>query len=308
MQEQQFLYYFYAARQAIEQQNYPRALQLLDFCHDINPDDGIVNDHLGVIFASLGQKEKAGAYFAKAFEQAPSECGTHYQNYLLDKKEWKKALKVQDKLDAVNGYDATSALNRYQIYLGMGKGNKAVAEIDRYLSTDPQSLNFLLFRADIYAQMEDYEKVFDMCMRIADLYPLSGQEYELIRKSACCTYYVSAIYTIKADSLMSVDEIPEAIQRYEIALYLMPQNMRALNNYAYGLATHNGDLTKAEKMSAATIKAEPDNPVYLDTYAWILHLKGQDTLALFYLRKALENTKEPEVRKVIEEHMTEINR
>ena len=33
-QEQQFLYYFYAARHAIEQQNYDRAYVLLNFCHD----------------------------------------------------------------------------------------------------------------------------------------------------------------------------------------------------------------------------------------------------------------------------------
>jgi tetratricopeptide (TPR) repeat protein len=32
--------------------------------------------------------------------------------------------------------------------------------------------------------------------------------------------------------------------------------------------------------------AEPDNPTYLDTYAWILHKAGKYELALKYIEKA----------------------
>ena len=41
-------------------------------------------------------------------------------------------------------------------------------------------------------------------------------------------------------------------------------------------------------MSEQTIRENPNYPVYLDTYGWILHLKGQDELAKFYLNKALD--------------------
>ena len=40
-------------------------------------------------------------------------------------------------------------------------------------------------------------------------------------------------------------------------------------------------------MSALTVKAEPDNPTYLDTYAWILHLQGKDSEAKPYLKHAM---------------------
>ena len=90
---------------------------------------------------------------------------------------------------------------------------------------------------------------------------------------------------------------------YEGILEIDPYNLTVLNNYAYLLATKGGDLTKAEQMSQLTIREEPNNPVYLDTYGWIMHLKGQDELALFYLNKALwhadERTK-AEVEKHIE--------
>ena len=32
-------------------------------------------------------------------------------------------------------------------------------------------------------------------------------------------------------------------------------------------------------MSRRTVEKEPDNPTYLDTYAWILHLMGKDAEA-----------------------------
>ena len=69
---------------------------------------------------------------------------------------------------------------------------------------------------------------------------------------------------------------------------LSPDNLSILNNYAWTLAISGGDLKKAEKMSQRTIQKEAGNATYLDTYAWILHLQGQNTLAMFYIKKALD--------------------
>ena len=305
-QEQQFLYYFYAARHAIEQQNYDRAYVLLNFCHDINPNDPFVNDHIGVLLSSYKLKDTAAEYFAKAYEASPSECNEHYLDYLLDKEQWKKALKVQDKVDALNGFTATSALNRYRIYLGLNKGKQAVAEIDRYLEQDPESINFLLFRADIHVHLGEDQQVFNIAQRITKLLPLSVTEYEMIKAVPYCAYYVSHLMTYDADSLVHLGQLEKAYMDYEIAMYLWPKNMTAVNNYAYSMATHGGDLSRAEKMSASTIQAEPDNAVFLDTYAWILHLKGQNTLAEFYLKKALNNAHHDEVKEVVIEHLKEV--
>jgi tetratricopeptide (TPR) repeat protein len=49
------------------------------------------------------------------------------------------------------------------------------------------------------------------------------------------------------------------------------------------------ELEKAEKMSHITILAEPDNPTYLDTYAWILYKAGKQELALEYIEKAVRS-------------------
>ena len=305
-QEQQFLYYFYAARHAIEQEDYARAYVLLDFCHAINPNDAFVNDHIGVLLSSCEQKDAAGEYFAKAYETSPSECNEHYLDYLLGKEQWKKALKVQNQVDALNGYNANSALNRYRIYLGLNKGKQAVAEIDRYLEQDPESINFLIFRADIHVHLGEEKQVFDIAQRVTKLLPQSVAEYELIKNVPLCAFYVSHLITYNADSLVSIGQLEKGYMNYEIAMYLWPKNMTAVNNYAYSMATHGGDLSRAEKMSASTIQADPDNAVFIDTYAWILYLKGQNTLAEFYLKKALDNAHDDEVKEVVIKHLKEV--
>ena len=40
-------------------------------------------------------------------------------------------------------------------------------------------------------------------------------------------------------------------------------------------------------MSRRTIELEPENPSYLDTYGWILHLLGRDAEAKPYFKKAM---------------------
>ena len=48
-------------------------------------------------------------------------------------------------------------------------------------------------------------------------------------------------------------------------------------------------LDKAEEMSYRTVKAEPNNATYLDTYAWILFEKGKYVEARIYIDQALLN-------------------
>ena len=46
-------------------------------------------------------------------------------------------------------------------------------------------------------------------------------------------------------------------------------------------------------MSYKTVKAEPDNGTYLDTYAWILFMQGRYEEAKIYIEQALKNYKTP---------------
>ena len=55
-----------------------------------------------------------------------------------------------------------------------------------------------------------------------------------------------------------------------------------------------------------TIKAEPKNATYLDTYAWILFMEGRYSEAKIYIDQALQNLEESESNDVIKEHAEKI--
>ena len=292
-QEQQFTYYWYAARQALEENNYSKALVLFEFCDAIKPNDGKTLEFLGILYHAMRQEDRAMDAFKRAFEADPRDCWYRYSSALLEEKteeamveamhvreralkenpkddelmvrlqrvyislgEWKKALKMQDQIDGVKGFDASGAVTRYRLLLTMKQPKKALATINKYLELDPTDLQFLVFRVEVLEQMKT---------KPAELYAA-----------------------------------------YDKILAIYPGHIGILNNYAYHLATHKGDLQRAERMSEQTIREEPNNAVYLDTYGWILHLKGQDELAKFYLNRALINAQNEETTKEVQKHLNAI--
>ena len=260
-QEKQFSYYWYAAKQAIEQERYADAYTLLEFCRSIKPHDGQTLTFLGIIYDGLGQKEMAIDCFRQAYEADPEGQWQRYLDWQLhqqlEAKQWNEALKTLDEIDKYKkDLDGQSAYLRFRLYLSMGKTKKGLAVLDKYLETDPDNLQFLVLRMELMEHMHASPKT---------LYAM-----------------------------------------YDKILELDPTNIMVLNNYAYFLCINKGDLQKAERMSAITIREQPNNPVYLDTYGWILHMQGKDDLALFYLQRALGYAEDGATKTEIEKHLKEV--
>lgn len=93
-----------------------------------------------------------------------------------------------------------------------------------------------------------------------------------------------------------------AFENYEKALKLNPQNLGVLNNYSYYLSLRNENLDKAERMSGITVKAEPTNPTFLDTYGWVLFKQGAYTMAKIYIENAVKYTEEEPSAEVLEHY------
>ena len=99
---------------------------------------------------------------------------------------------------------------------------------------------------------------------------------------------VSDFYAVMGDILHQKGKEQEAYAAYDSCLVWKDDNIGCLNNYAYYLSERGAQLDKAEQMSYRTIKAEPKNATYLDTYAWILFMQKRYSEAKIYIDQTLQ--------------------
>jgi tetratricopeptide (TPR) repeat protein len=117
---------------------------------------------------------------------------------------------------------------------------------------------------------------------------------------------VSDFYAVMGDILHQKGLAEAAFAAYDSCLVWKDDNVGCLNNYAYYLSERGERLSQAEEMSYKTIKAEPKNATYLDTYAWILFMQERYSEAKIYIDQALQNMEQTESNAVIIEHAGDI--
>lgn len=117
---------------------------------------------------------------------------------------------------------------------------------------------------------------------------------------------VSDFYGLMGDILHQKGDNKGAYAAYDKCLEWKADNIACLNNYAYYLSVDNRDLSKAEGMSYKTVKAEPNNATYLDTYAWILFQQQRYAEAKTYIDMAIKNDTDTVASPTIIEHAGDI--
>ena len=100
-------------------------------------------------------------------------------------------------------------------------------------------------------------------------------------------HLVSNVFGVLGDIYYQQEKEQEAFAAYDSALVYKDDNIMCLNNYAYYLSLKGEQLDRAEEMSYRTIRQEPDNITYLDTYAWILFMKQDYAHARTYMDKVV---------------------
>ena len=146
------------------------------------------------------------------------------------------------------------------------------------LQYNPEAMEFYYYLGLAYYQKEETDKALDVFQK--------GVK-QVNEKSDKQT--VSDFYAILGDIYHTKQMQAEAYAAYDSSLVYNPNNIGTLNNYAYYLSVEKKQLDKAEEMSYRTVKAEPENYTYLDTYAWILFEKERYTEARIYIEQAMKN-------------------
>ena len=177
------------------------------------------------------------------------------------------------------------------------KWNEVVDLCDKGIQYTPEELTYYYFMALAYIQQDKDQKAYETCKR-------GLNEIDLNKADEPERNMASDMYGIIGDMSYTNQNYDEAFSAYEKAITIYPDNIQVLNNYAYYLSQQNTQLDHAAEMSLRTLKEEPTNATYLDTYAWILFLQKRYDEAKAYVDLTLQNSKNPD--KVLLEHAGDI--
>lgn len=177
------------------------------------------------------------------------------------------------------------------------KWNEVVDLCDKGIQYTPEELTYYYFMALAYIQQDEDQKAYEACKR-------GLNEIDLNKADEPERNMASDMYGIIGDMSYTANNYDEAFSAYEKAITIYPDNIQVLNNYAYYLSQQNTQLDHAAEMSLRTLKEEPTNATYLDTYAWILFLQKRYDEAKAYVDLTLQNSKNPD--KVLLEHAGDI--
>lgn len=198
--------------------------------------------------------------------------------YLLTKKMEKEAVPVLHQILELDPENKPARLQLLSYAIRDNNLDDVIRIAKPALEYNPESLEFYYYLGIAYHQKGETDEALDVFTKGVK------QINEKSDKGV-----VSDFYAILGDLYHSKEMHAEAYAAYDSSLVYNPDNIGTLNNYAYFLSVERKDLDKAEEMSYRTVKAEPDNETYLDTYAWILFEKGRYTEARIYIEQALRN-------------------
>lgn len=211
-------------------------------------------------------------------KQTTADVAMLYAQYLISKKMEKESVPVLDRVLSIDPENKPARLQLLSYAISRDDPDEVIRVAEPALVYSPDAMEFYYYLGMAHYQKEQTDKALEVFRKGVQ------QINEKSDKGIA-----SDFYSILGDLYHQREMKAEAYAAYDSSLVYNPKNINTLNNYAYYLSVERTDLDKAEEMSFITVKEEPENATYLDTYAWILFEKGRYTEARIYIEQAMRN-------------------
>ncbi len=174
--------------------------------------------------------------------------------------------------------NAPARLQLVQYAWDDGNNNRIIELCKAARQYNPEEMAFYYYQGMAFYRLDDHDNAIDAFQNGISV--ITNESNPAI---------VSDFYAVLGDLLHQKGKEREAFAAYDSCLQWKPDNIGCLNNYAYYLSEIGRDLDRALTMSEKSVKAEPHNATYLDTYAWILFMQKRYAEARIYIDQAVQN-------------------
>lgn len=206
-----------------------------------------------------------------------------YTAYLMEKNAPDSAYaSVMKKILEIDPADKQSRLREVWSLFKKKQYGEVVTACEEGLKYNPDQLLFYVISGNSYMILKQKDKALKIFEAGRNCVPKTRDKE-----------VVSDYYSAFGDLMHEAGRVRESYSLYDSSLVYNASNVSTLNNYAYFLAVSDSQLDKADKMAALAVKYAPNEATFLDTYAWVLFMKGDYKQAKIYIEGALNNLKVP---------------
>lgn len=268
------------------------------------------------LYVNKSYLPRADNLFSVLREQYPHEPDVldFSSEYSAAKENWEDAIEeISYAIDLRP--EKTEYWNRLMSYqMAANKPKDALTTFNRMLEKDiAPEYGTKYLQATAYSLSGDYDnaiKHYEKLIHeyVAELNPTDSvlDRKPLTRLDASTLETVSDLLCGIGDAYNLKGDTVTAFKVYDNALIANPYNSLALNNYAYYLSLRNENLERALEMSRQSLDISPDNPTFLDTYAWIQFKLKNFEEAKKYQSAAIEKTPETDASEELYSHYGDI--
>lgn len=238
----------------------------------------LLRDYVGELYGDSLKRPQIKGLFEELLLQHPHEADIRdlYASYLILDKDYRGAVEQQEYAVDADVANASRWRAILSLYGQLDDSQKAVEAGQRALEFVPEDATVNLLVGANYQQLKDSPnamKYFRRALELTDSADLSTRSQ--LMASIGDVYYMD-------------NEADSAFACYREAVALDPDNLLALNNFAYYLAEKEQDLDLAERYSSICVRANPENDTAIDTYAWIFYKKKDYEKAREWIDQALD--------------------
>ena len=254
---------------------------------DVDTKLGILTRYIVQLQHAKQDIDDANTLFQILLEQHPnnSRLKLTYGEFLVTQSKFEEARFQYQLVTEIEPENINAWQQLLRLSLQAQDMDEAIRICKKCQEIFPDAMEFYYYIAYAYYQKEEYQLAIEAYNTAIPLIPVEN------------TLLISDFYGHIGDTYFKTKDTEKAFEAYEEALKYNEKNIVVLNNYAYYLSLLKKDLSKAERMSAQTIRMEPENATYIDTYAWIFFVQKNYPLAKIYIEQAIskDRTKSAEL-------------
>ncbi len=196
--------------------------------------------------------------------------------------------------------DRPAQYDYYTTIIDIESYKKRVDSVELYstraIELFPDRHELRLSRANLYSYTKRYDLAIDHYKEVIAIVPSDSLKGTIWGFIGDCYHQKSLLEKPGSGKVKGM--MRQAFKSYDKSLELYSRNPMVLNNYAYFLTLEQRDLGKALDMAGRAIALAPNNPTYLDTYAWVLFELERYDEAKKIMRQviALDTTQSAEIQ------------